>query len=92
MSINLVAKCLFTVGCYESMPALRKIRPNTRHLDHTKFHQLRARTDALHFSAIQRFPKKWSDLPYHITDSLLCNSFSNFKFNLREHFKDVKQL
>ena len=87
LSICLIAKCLSTPVCHDSMPSLSSIKPNTRHLEHLKFHHLYARTDALLHNSIYSFPSKWSALPYNISDSFLCNSFSNFKTLLRDHVK-----
>ena len=92
MSISLVSKCLLNVDCCNAMPALNKIRPNSRHPDHLIFHHLKAKTDAFLYHSIQRFPKKWSDLPRHITDIYLCNSFNCFKSHLRDHFQSIQEI
>ena len=87
LSICLIAKCLSTPVCFDSMPSLSSIKVNTRHQEHLKFHHLYARTDALLHNSIHNFPTKWSSLPYTVSDSFLCKSFSNFKTLLRDHFK-----
>ena len=92
MSIALVAKSLLMVGCFDSMPSLMRISPNTRHPESFRFHHLRARTEALNQNSIHAFPRKWSSLPSNISDSLFCNNFHTFKCNLRDHFRSIQEI
>ena len=83
-SITFVIKCLF--GIIDCHSVRDNIKINTRHQDHLIFNHQYARTLALKNFITHSFPRIWSNLPFHIADSVILDSLKSFNRSLLDHF------
>mgnify|MGYP001185908658 CR=1 FL=1 len=56
---------------------------NGRHLETVKFNHLRARTNRLHLSAINSFPRYWDELPDSLRSGVVESSLQSWIAKLR---------
>ena len=64
----------------------RNIVVNGRHLETVRFNHLRARTNRLHLSAINSFPRYWDELPDNLRSEVVENSLQSWVLNLKQFF------
>lgn len=61
------------------------IQVNVRHTETVKFRHLRARTQSMHCSALNQFPRIWENLPESLKTGVVELSLSAWIFQLRRH-------
>ena len=61
------------------------ISVNGRHADTVRFNHLRARTQRLHCSAVNVFPRYWDELPDSLRSGVVELSFRMWANSLRNH-------
>ena len=79
--LTYVTKALF--GVVKCDAVLRNITVNGRHLETVKFNHLRARTNRLHLSAINSFPRYWDELPDSLRSGVVESSLQSWIAKLR---------
>ena len=82
--ISYVVKALF--GIVNCDTVRRCIFVNVRHVDTVKFVHLRARTQRMHCSTINAFPRYWEELPESLRSGVVETSLSAWLSQLKSHF------
>ena len=85
--LTYVGKSLF--GIVNCDAVLRNISVNGRHLETVRFNHLRARTNRLHMSTINSFPRYWDELPETLRSEVVEITLHSWIFKLRCHFLEM---
>ena len=85
-----VVKALY--GFVKCDAVKRSISVNSRHLEVVKFNHLRARTNRLHLSAINSFPRYWEELPDSLRSGVVVNSLQSWIHMLKNYVLHTKYI
>lgn len=85
--LTYIVKALF--GFVRCDAVMRSISVNGRHLETVRFSHLRARTNRLHLSAINSFPRYWDELPDSLRSGIVESSMQSWIYKLRLYLRQL---